>query len=56
MQQPTYAKGIEGVVVAESEQGRGVMGVIDGSPPRGVEDQDGIAWRKNLLRTIGYKL
>ena len=44
------------VVVAKTEQGRGIMGVIDGSPPRGVEDKDGIAWRKNLLRTIGYKL
>jgi adenosine/AMP kinase len=32
------------------------MGVIDGLPPQGVEDADGVAWRKGLLRTIGYKL
>ena len=44
------------VVVAESEQGRGIMGVIDGFPPKGTEDQAGITWRKNLLRMIGYKL
>jgi len=44
------------VVVAETEQGRGIMGVIDGVPPKGVEDADGIAWRKGFLRTIGYKL
>ena len=44
------------VVVAETEQGRGIMGVIDGCPPKGVEDADGIAWRKAFLRTIGYKL
>lgn len=44
------------VVVAESEQGRGIMGVIDGLPPKGVEDADGVAWRKGFLRAIGYKL
>jgi len=44
------------VVIAESEQGRGIMGVIDGFPPKGAEDQAGITWRKNLLRMIGYKL
>lgn len=44
------------VVIAESGQGRGVMGVIDGSPPVGLEDEEGIAWRKGFLRTIGYKL
>ena len=44
------------VVVAETEQGRGVMGVIDGFSPLGVEDEQGVAWRKGLLRTIGYKL
>ncbi|MBD3171041.1 hypothetical protein GF326_01080 [Candidatus Bathyarchaeota archaeon] len=43
------------VVVAESDQGRGVLGVIDGSKPRGVEDQEGINWRKGFLRKIGYK-
>jgi len=44
------------VVVAESEQGRGILGVIDGGKTRGVEDAAGIAWRKDLLRKIGYKL
>ncbi len=44
------------VVVAESEQGRGILGVIDGEPPLGVEDESGVAWRKGLLRQIGYKL
>ncbi len=44
------------VVIAETGQGRGIMGVIDGSPPVGLEDEEGIAWRKGFLRTIGYKL
>ncbi len=43
------------VIIAESEQGRGIMGVIDGFAPKGVEDDDGIKWRKDLLRKIGYK-
>jgi adenosine/AMP kinase len=44
------------VIVAESEQGRGVIGVIDGGSPIGVEDEAGEQWRKNLLRNvIGYK-
>ncbi len=44
------------VVVAESEQGRGVLGIIDGESPLGTEDQDGKRWRFELLRKIGYKL
>jgi adenosine/AMP kinase len=44
------------VVIAETDQGRGVLGVIDGFPPQGIEDDDDIAWRKGFLRTIGYKL
>jgi adenosine/AMP kinase len=44
------------VVIAETEHGRGIMGVIDGGKSRGVEDAAGIAWRKDLLRKIGYKL
>lgn len=44
------------VLVAETEQGRGILGVVDGQPPLGVEDQEGVAWRKGFLRTIGYKL
>ena len=44
------------VVVAETNQGRGILGVIDGASPLGVEEQDGISWRHSLLRDIGYKL
>jgi adenosine/AMP kinase len=44
------------VVVAETEQGRGILGVVDGFSPKGIEDGSGIAWRKGFLRTIGYKL
>jgi adenosine/AMP kinase len=44
------------VVVAESEQGRGILGVIDGQPPKGVEDAKGKEWRRGFLRKIGYKL
>ncbi len=44
------------VVIAETEQGRGIMGVIDGYKSKGVEDQEGIQWRKDLLRRFGYKL
>jgi adenosine/AMP kinase len=43
------------VVVAESEQGRGVLGVIDGSSPLGVEGPDDIEHRHKMLRTFGYK-
>jgi uncharacterized protein len=44
------------VVVAETDQGRGVLGVIDGLSPKGIESEGDIAWRKNLLRQFGYKL
>lgn len=43
------------VVVAQTEQGRGVMGVIDGSSPKGVETSDHAAARHEFLRKIGYK-
>ena len=43
-------------IVAETEQGRGVLGVVDGFSPKGVEGEEDIAWRKGFLRTIGYKL
>jgi uncharacterized protein len=43
------------IVVAQSEQGRGVLGVIDGSSPKGIEGEQDIAWRRDLLRKIGYK-
>lgn len=44
------------VIVAESEQGRGILGVIDGGAPLGVENEKDIAERKGLLRKFGYKL
>lgn len=43
------------VIVAETEQGRGILGVIDGSSPKGVEDETGREWRHGFLRKIGYK-
>ena len=44
------------VIVTETDQGRGILGVVDGSSPNGIEDSQGVAWRKRLLRSIGYKL
>jgi len=44
------------VVIIETEQGRGIAGVIDGFAPKGIEDEADIAWRKGFLRQIGYKL
>ena len=44
------------VVVAESDWGRGILGVIDGQPPLGVEDEHDVEARERLLRDIGYKL
>ncbi|MCX6687046.1 MAG: adenosine-specific kinase [Methanoregula sp.] len=43
------------VVIAETAQGRGIKGVIDGQKPRGGEGPDGVAWRTDLLRKFGYK-
>ena len=43
------------VIVAESEQGRGVLGVIDGFPPKGVETAEDAEKRRSFLRMIGYK-
>jgi adenosine/AMP kinase len=43
------------VIVARSEQGGGIMGVIDGSAPKGIEGPDDIAARHSFLRKIGYK-
>ena len=43
------------VVIAETEQGRGILGVIDGFPSKGIETDKDIDARKDLLRTIGYK-
>jgi len=44
------------VVIAETEQGRGILGVIDGEVPLGVETEQDVAARTELLRTLGYKL
>ncbi len=44
------------VIIAETEQGRGILGVVDGYSPRGVETEADIKARKNLLRQFGYKL
>ncbi len=44
------------VLVAETEQGRGILGVVDGFSPKGIEDAEDITWRKDFLRMIGYKV
>ena len=44
------------VLVAETEGGRAILGVVDGFKPKGVENDEGIAWRKGFLRQIGSKL
>jgi adenosine/AMP kinase len=44
------------VILAETEQGRGVLGVIDGMRTQGIEGEEEIAVRKGLLRRFGYKL
>jgi uncharacterized protein len=44
------------VIVAETQQGRSILGVVDGSPPNGIEREEDIKTRKQFLRTIGYKL
>jgi adenosine/AMP kinase len=44
------------VLIAETDQGRGIIGVVDGSSPLGIEAEEDIAWRKGFLRMIGYKL
>jgi len=44
------------VIVAESDQGRGILGVIDGDKTKGIETEADVAHRKEFLRKIGYKL
>jgi hypothetical protein len=44
------------VIVAATDLGRGILGVVDGSAPKGIEAEADIAWRKNFLRQIGYKM
>ena len=43
------------VIVAETAQGRGILGVVDGTSPKGVEGEADAQWRHDLLRKIGYK-
>ncbi|MBI1786527.1 MAG: adenosine-specific kinase [Acidobacteria bacterium] len=43
------------VIVAETGQGRGILGVVDGSPPKGMEAESDAHWRRDFLRKIGYK-
>lgn len=43
------------VLIAQTDQGRGILGVVDGMSPRGAEGEDDVAWRKDFLRIIGYK-
>lgn len=44
------------VIIAQGQGGRGILGVIDGLSPKGVENEADVSWRKDLLRKIGYKL
>ncbi|RDI94532.1 adenosine monophosphate-protein transferase [Meiothermus sp. QL-1] len=44
------------VVVAEEGEQRGILGVLDGYKPLGVEGEEDVAWRKDLLRRLGYKV
>jgi hypothetical protein len=44
------------VFVVETEMGRGILGVVDGASPKGIEEEEDIAWRKGFLRKIGYKI
>ena len=44
------------VIIAETEQGRGILGVIDGLKPKGVESTDDVRERRSYLREVGYKL
>jgi adenosine/AMP kinase len=44
------------VILAQTDSGRGIMGVIDGEQTQGIEEEEDITWRKGFLRSIGYKL
>ena len=44
------------VIIVETEVGRGILGVVDGLKPKGIESSEDITWRKEFLRKIGYKL
>jgi len=49
------ANPVEAILV-QTDQGNGVLGVVDGFPPKGVEQEPDVKWRKEFLRKIGYKL
>ena len=44
------------IIIAETETGRAILGVVDGFKPKGIESGDELIWRKDLLRKVGYKL
>lgn len=44
------------VIIAQTKTGRGILGVVDGASPKGIEKEADIRWRKDLLRKFGYKL
>ena len=44
------------ILIVENDRGRGIIGVIDGSKPQGIEDDEGQRWRVDFLRMIGYKV
>lgn len=44
------------VLIMETDQGRGILGVVDGFKPNGIEKEEHIKERKNFLRKVGYKL
>lgn len=44
------------VILAQTEQGRGILGQVDGFTAKGIEDEGEVGWRKDFLRKIGYQL
>jgi len=44
------------IIIVETDNGRGILGVVDGLKPKGIESNEDIVWRKEFLRKIGYKL
>jgi len=44
------------VIIAQTDGGRGILGVVDGAMPKGIETEEDVAWRKSFLRKVGYKL
>ena len=44
------------VLIAQTDQGRGILGVVDGFSPKGIEEPKDVEWRQHFLRKIGYKI